>query len=70
MKWEYLLTNLNSNRERAVDELNRFGEEEWEAVAILDDGHPLMKRPKRDRSDSSSNDQTAGFRAGPKISDF
>lgn len=65
MKWEYLLTNFNRTRERVVDELNRLGEEEWEAVAILDDGHLLMKRPKRDRSDSSSNRPTAGFTADP-----
>jgi hypothetical protein len=61
MKWEYLLTTFNTKREWVVDELNRFGEEEWEAVAIMDDGHVLMKRPKRDESEFGSKRQSAGF---------
>jgi hypothetical protein len=38
MKWEYLLTTFNTKREWVVDELNRLGEEEWDAVATMDDG--------------------------------
>jgi hypothetical protein len=44
-----------------VDELNRLGEEEWEAVAMMDDGHVLMKRPKRDQSELQIKRQRAGF---------
>jgi hypothetical protein len=61
MKWEYLLTTFNTKRDWMVDELNRLGEEEWEAVAIMDDGHILMKRPKRDQSELGPKRQRAGF---------
>ena len=61
MKWEYLLTTFNTKREWVVDELNRLGEEEWEAVAIMDDSHVLMKRPKRDQSELGAKRQRAGF---------
>jgi hypothetical protein len=44
-----------------VDELNRVGEEEWEAVAMMNDGHVLMKRPKRDESEFGPKRERAGF---------
>jgi hypothetical protein len=61
MKWQYLFTTFNTKREWVVDELNRLGEEEWEAVAMMDDGHILMKRPKQDDSTARPNRQRAGF---------
>jgi hypothetical protein len=61
MKWEYLLTTFNTKREWVVDELNRLGEEEWEAVAIMDDGHALVKWSKRDQSQLGPKRQRAGF---------
>jgi hypothetical protein len=60
MKWEYLVTTY-TKRDWMVDELNRLGEEEWEAVATMDDGHVLMRRPKRDQSESLPKRQRAGF---------
>lgn len=60
MKWEYVLTTY-TKRDWLVTELNRLGEEEWEAVAVMDDGHVLLKRPKREQSESLPKRQRAGF---------
>jgi hypothetical protein len=60
VKWEYLVSTY-IKREWMMDELNKLGEEEWEAVAIMDDGHVLMKRPKRDQSQLGPKRQRAGF---------
>jgi hypothetical protein len=54
MKWEYMITTFGSTREWVIEELNRLGEEEWEAIAVTSDGHILMKRPKGTRSDSDA----------------
>lgn len=62
MKWEYIITSFRSTREWVTDELNKLGDEEWEAVAITSDGHVLMKRPKGNRSESD-----AAKRARPRF---
>jgi hypothetical protein len=46
MKWEYCFTKFSENRDWATNELNKLGNDGWEAVTIMPDGHLLMKRPK------------------------
>ena len=46
MKWEYLLGTF-TRRDLMLDELNKLGEQGWEAIAMKTEGHILMKRPKR-----------------------
>jgi hypothetical protein len=53
---------FRSTREWVSDELNKLGEEEWEAIAITSDGHILMKRPKGARFESDAKRTRAGFK--------
>jgi hypothetical protein len=46
MKWEYCFTAFSEKRDWVTNELNKLGNDEWEAVAVMADGHLLMKRQK------------------------
>jgi hypothetical protein len=46
MKWEYCFTKFSDKRDWVTNELNKLGNDGWEAVAVMADGHLLMKRPK------------------------
>jgi hypothetical protein len=46
MKWEYCFTKFSNQRDWVANELNKLGNDEWEAVAVMADGDLLMKRPK------------------------
>ena len=45
MKWEYLLSTF-TRHDFLIEELNKLGEQGWEAVALTSDGHVLLKREK------------------------
>jgi hypothetical protein len=53
--------DFRSTREWVNDELNKLGEEEWEATAVTGDGYILMKRPKGTRSESDAKRRRPGF---------
>jgi hypothetical protein len=61
MKWEYMITTFGSTREWVMAELNKLGNEGWEAIAIAGDGHILMKRPKGDPSESDAKRERPGL---------
>jgi hypothetical protein len=44
MKWEYLIINFRPTA--VLPELNKLGDEGWEAVTIDPAGWLLLKRPK------------------------
>ncbi len=48
MKWAYRLTTFTRG-DLLLDELNKLGEQGWEAVSTLSDGHILLKRQKTKR---------------------
>ena len=46
MKWEYCFTTFCEKREWVTNELNKLGNDDWEVVGVMADGHLLMKRQK------------------------
>jgi hypothetical protein len=50
MKWEYCFTKFSEKRDWVTIELNKLGNDGWEAVAVMADGHLLMKRQNHESS--------------------
>jgi hypothetical protein len=46
MKWEYCFTEFSDNRDWLTNELNKLGNDEWEASGSYGSRASLMKRPK------------------------
>ena len=60
MKWEYLLSAF-TRHDFLIEELNKLGEQGWEAVALTSDGHVLLKREKvESEPDSESRRARSG----------
>jgi hypothetical protein len=64
MKWEYCFTTFSDKRDWVLQELNKLGNDEWEALLMMRDGRLLMKRPK---PASASGASLASDKAHPQV---